>query len=262
MKRLLKGFGSTLGVAVVALGVLTTQVLAEKIKIATEGAYFPWNYVDDSGKLVGFDVDIANALCKEMKADCEIIAQDWAGIIPGLLAKKYDVIVASMAMTEKRKKKVAFTRKYKDSISRFVAKKGAITDTTPDGMSGKRIGVQKGTSQHNWLEANGYGKTAEIVLYDTTQGPELDLVSGRIDAMIGNEVTYFVKFFNKEGSDKFDYVGPQIKGGILGEGSGIALRKGEDALREKLNGAIEAILASGEYDDITKKYFPFPVMGK
>lgn len=146
-------------------------------------------------------------------------------------------------------------------MTRFVAKKGAITDTSPKGMTGKKIGVQKGASQHQWLEAKGYGKTATIVTYDTTQGPELDLLAGRIDAMIGNEVTYFVKFFKKPEAKGYEYVGPQIKGGILGDGSGIALRKGEDALRERFNKAIEAIVASGEYAKITKKYFPFPVMG-
>lgn len=249
-------------VAVIAVTTVlgASAALADQIKIATEGAYFPWNYIDDTGELVGWDVDIANALCTKMEADCEIIAQDWEGIIPGLLARKYDVIVASMSMTEKRKERVDFSNKYKDSVTRFFAPSGKITDTSPEGLAGKRIGVQKGAAQHQWLQANGYEDTAEIVLYDTTQGPELDLVSGRIDVAIANEVTTYMKFMEAGEREGFEFVGDPISGGILGEGNGIAFRKGEDQLRERFNTALAQIIEDGTYEEITAKYFPFPVM--
>ena len=231
-----------------------------KMKIATEGTYFPWSFKDAQGKLQGWDVDIAYALCARMKVECEVAGQDWDGIIPGLLAKKYDAIVASMSMTPKRREQVDFTDKYKDVVSSFVARKGSIGDASPEGMKGKRIGVQRGSSQHQWLQANGYEKSATLVLYDTTQQPELDLVSGRVDAIIGNKATYFTGFFKRPESRDFDFVGKDLKGGVLGEGAGIAVRKGDDALRERFNKALAEIRADGTYDQITRKYFPFALM--
>jgi len=252
----------TLSIAAILISAVlgSSAAIADQIKIATEGAYFPWNYIDDKGELVGWDVDIANALCAKMEADCEIMAQDWEGIIPGLLAQKYDAIVASMAMTEKRKKRVDFSNKYKDSVSSFFAKSGTITDTSVVGLTGKRIGVQKGSSQHQWLTANGYDGPAEVVLYDTTQGPELDLAAGRVDVAIANVVTTYMKFMEEGKKEGYEFVGDQISGGILGDGSGIAFRKGEDELRERFNMALDGIIKDGTYSEITAKYFPFPVM--
>jgi lysine-arginine-ornithine-binding protein len=231
-----------------------------KLKIATEGTYAPWSFKDAHGKLQGWDVEIAYALCDKMKVECEVFGQDWDGIIPGLQAKKYDAIVASMSMTPKRREQVDFTDKYKDVISTFVARKGSIADTSAEGMKGKRIGVQRGSSQHQWLQQSGYEKSATLVLYDTTQQPELDLVSGRVDAIIGNKATYYTGFFKRPESNAFDYVGPPLRGGVLGEGAGIAVRKGDDALRERFNKAIVEIRADGTYDRISKKYFPFALM--
>jgi lysine-arginine-ornithine-binding protein len=238
----------------------TATAQVTKLKIATEGTYAPWSFKDAQGKLEGWDVDIAYALCAKMNTECEVVAQDWDGIIPGLQAKKYDAIVASMSMTPKRREQVDFTDKYKDVVSSFVARKGTITDTTPGGMKGKRIGVQRGSSQHQWLQANGYDKTASLVLYDTTQQPELDLLSGRVDAIIGNKATYYSGFFKRAESKDFDYVGPALKGGVLGEGAAIAVRKGDNDLRERFNKALADIRADGTYDRITKKYFPFALM--
>jgi lysine-arginine-ornithine-binding protein len=247
-------------VAVMAVCPLPAIAQPGKMKIATEGTYFPWSFKDTQGKLQGWDVEIAYALCERMKVECEVSGQDWDGIIPGLLAKKYDAIIASMSMTPKRREQVDFTDKYKDVVSSFVARKGTIPDTSADGMKGKRIGVQRGSSQHQWLQANGFEKTATLVLYDTTQQPELDLISGRVDTIIGNKATYFTGFLKRPEAKEFDYVGPELKGGVLGEGAGIAVRKGDDALRDRFNKAIVEIRADGTYDRITKKYFPFPLM--
>ena len=246
----------------VALALLVTQAYAQpaKMKIATEGTYFPWSFKDAQGKVEVWDVDIAYALCSKMKAECEVVAQDWDGIIPGLQAKKYDAIVASMSMTPKRREQVDFTDKYKDVVSSFVARKGTITDTSPEGMKGKRIGVQRGSSQHQWLQASGYEKTATLVLYDTTQQPELDLISGRVDSIIGNKATYYTGFLKRPEAKEFVFVGPELKGGVLGEGAAIAIRKGDNELRDRFNKALAEIRADGTYDRITKKYFPFALM--
>lgn len=251
------------GSAALALNLVSGPAAAEgTLRIATEGTYFPWSYVDDKGELTGWDVDIANELCARLEVECEINAQEWEGIIPGLVAGKYDLIVASMSMTPARRERVEFSRKYKESISRFVAKAGSITDTSPEGMKGKRIGVQKGSSQDQWLVASGYDKTAEIVYYENTQGPELDLVSGRIDAMIGNQMTYYVNFLKRDEAKGFDFVGEEYKGGVLGEGNAIAMRKGEPELKAKVDAVLDAMLADGTYDAISAKYFPFPLMEK
>lgn len=245
--------------ATLAFGALPAMA-QEKLRIATEGTYFPWSYVNEQSELVGWDVDIAQDLCRRLETECDIRAQEWEGIIPGLLASKYDLIVASMSVTPARKEKVEFSRKYKNTVSRFVAKEGTLADTSPEGMAGKRIGVQKGSSQDQWLTANGYADTAEIVYYEGTQGPELDLVAGRIDAMIGNQMTYHVNFMTRPEAAGFVFAGPELSGGVLGEGNAIAMRKGETELKAKVDAALDAMIADGTYEKISAKYFPFPLL--
>ncbi|MGX8013636.1 transporter substrate-binding domain-containing protein [Mesorhizobium sp. ORM8.1] len=228
------------------------------LRIATEGSYPPWNYVDESGKLAGWDIEISNALCAEMKVKCTIIAQEWDGIIPGLTAKKYDMIVAQMSITEARKKQVAFTRKYKNLSSQFVAKKGAITDASADGLAGKRIGVQRGSVQDSFVTAQ-FPKS-EIVRYDKTTDVELDLLSDRIDLMLQDKSSSILGFFKHEGGDKYEFVGKEFSGGLLGEGSGIAIRKEDTELLAKVNAAIDAIVKNGTYDKISAKYFNFKLL--
>ena len=124
-----------------------------QLRIATEGAYPPFNAIDKDGNLVGFDVDIANALCDHMHASCTIEAQAWDGIIPGLLDRKYDAIVASMSITEKRREQVNFTDKYYSTSARFVAKKEAKIEISDAGLAGKRVGVQRATVYEAYLRA-------------------------------------------------------------------------------------------------------------
>jgi arginine/ornithine transport system substrate-binding protein len=227
-------------------------------RIATEGTYPPWSFKDAEGTLRGWDVDIANALCEKMKARCEIVAQDWDGIIPGLMARKYDMIVASMAITEQRRQRVDFSDKYKETISRFVAKKGAPGDVSAVALKGKAIGVQRGSIQANYLSQNY--KDADLKFYDTPQAAELDLVAGRVDYILGNMVTYYVGFMKTADAANYAFVGPDLKGGLLGDGNGIAVRKGDAEMLSKLNAALAAIRADGTYDRITAKYFPFKLM--
>jgi lysine-arginine-ornithine-binding protein len=231
------------------------------LRVATEGTYPPWSFKTASGELEGFDVDIANALCAQMKMKCEIVAQAWDGIIPGLQANRYDAIVASMSTTPERRKQVLFTNKYKDSTSTFIAAKDSgIKDVSPTGLKGKRIGVQRGASQNEWLVANGYDKTASLVLYDTTRQPELDLVAGRVDLVMENKATAYADFFKRPESKDFEFVGPEFKGGVLGDGNAIAVRLSDTDLCNRLNTALAAIVSNGTYDQIRKKYFPFPLM--
>lgn len=227
-------------------------------RIATEGTYPPWSFKDAQGTLQGWDVEIASALCEKMKAKCEIVAQDWDGIIPGLMAKKYDMIVASMAITEQRRQRVDFSDKYKETMSRFISRKGAPQDVSPAALKGKTIGVQRGSIQANYLSQNY--KDSDLKFYDTPQAAELDLVAGRVEYILGNKVTYFVGFMKTPEAKNFEFVGPDLKGGLLGDGNGIAVRKGDTDLLSKVNAALAAIRADGTYDRITTKYFPFKLM--
>ena len=242
-----------------SIGLLAADAYAQdKLKLATEGTYPPWNYRDPSGKLVGWDIEIGYALCERMKAQCEFVAQEWDGIIPGLNAKKFDLIVASMGITAKRKEQVAFSNRYKDTISTFVAKKGVIKDTSVDALAGKRIGVQRGSIQHDYLTKT-YTKS-DIVIYDKTTDVELDLLADRVDLMLQNKLTSFSGFFKKPEASGYEFVGADLKGGLLGEGSGIAMRKEDDQLRERVNKALAEIIADGMYEKISIKYFPFKLL--
>ena len=227
----------------------------QKIRIATEGAYPPFNFKAPDGTLQGFDVDIANAVCAEAHLECTIVAQDWDGIIPGLLAKKYDAIVASMAITEERKKKVDFTDKYYQMPARFVAKKGAGFTVSPDGLKGRTIGAQRATIHAKYLLDN-YAGTADVKTYDTQENVNLDLTAGRLDLMLASSAVILGSFLDKPEGKDFELVGPDLQ---LGAGTAIAVRQGDDALRQTFNKAIAAIRADGTYQKINAKYFDFSI---
>lgn len=249
--------------ATVALTFAAGAAQAEigKVVIATEGAYPPFNFVDANGELQGFDVDIAKALCEKMQADCELVAQDWDGIIPGLLAKKYDAIVASMSITEERKQKVDFTGKYYNTPAKFVAKKGSGIEISEEGLKGKIIGVQVSTIHENFAR-DTFGEVAEIKAYDTQENANLDLVSGRVDTIIADSVALDEGFLKTDMGKDFEFIGPDFNDPkYFGTGAGIAVRKGEPELLEALNAAIKAIREDGTYKKINEKYFPYDVYG-
>jgi arginine/ornithine transport system substrate-binding protein len=232
-----------------------------KVRIGTEGAYPPFNYVDKNGQLQGFDIDIANALCEAMGVECEFVIQDWDGIIPGLLAKKYDCIIASMSITEERKKKVDFTDKYYMSPARFVAKKGAGIEISKEGLKGKAVGVQRATVSENFVR-DKFGDTVGIKSYATQDEANMDLASGRVDLVIADSMVLLGGLLETEAGKDYEFVGPSFTDKKwFGEGIGIAVRKGEDDLCEMFNEAIKKIRADGTYQKINAKYFDFDVYG-
>ena len=232
-----------------------------KVLIGTEGAYPPFNSIDSNGKLVGFDIDIANALCEAAKFECEFVVQDWDGIIPGLIAKKYDAIIASMSITEERKQKVDFTDKYYNTPAKFVAKKGAGLDISPDGLKGKSVGVQRATIHENFLRDNFPG--IDIKTYATQDEANADLVSGRVDLVMADSVALLEGFVNTDQGEGFEFVGPDYSEPKWhGDGAGIAIRKGEEELVVAFNKAIKEIRENGTYAKINAKYFDFDVFGK
>ena len=252
-------------VAVVAL-VLAAGALQAKdwqtVRIGVEGAYPPFSYVTPEGELAGFDIDIAKALVAAMGAKCELVAQDWDGIIPALLAKKYDAIVASMAITEERKKKVAFTNKYYNTPAKFICKKGLIPEFSADAIKGKKIGVQRATIHDKYVTDN-YGEDVEVVRYGTQDEAYLDLVAGRVDMLLADSVALSDGFLKKPEGQDYQFIGPDLTDPRwFGEGTGIAIRKEDKDLVEKFNKAIEQIRADGTYQKIQDKYFDFNVYGQ
>ncbi len=240
---------------VVIAGVIVGPVTmaGDKLRIATEGAWAPFNYVDKNGSLAGFDVDIANALCARMKADCEIVAQDWDGMIPSLKVRKFDAIVASMSMTEDRLKQVDFTDRYYSGGLRFMGPKGKDLDTTSTGLKGKVIGAQRATVGGQFLEDN-LADIVEIKLYDTQEGVYLDLLAGRLDGALSDELPTWNWLSSDQGKG-FEFKGESF---AKDDRIGIAVRK-NDPLKAKLNKALKEIRADGTYDRINKKYFPFSI---
>lgn len=244
---------STLFVTIAAMGVSTAH--ADKIRIATEGAYAPFNFIDASGKPQGFDVDIALALCEKMKAECEIVAQDWDGIIPGLQAKRYDAIIASMSITEERQRVVSFTKPYYSNVLAFIGPKGTDMATDAAGLKGKTLGAQRATIAGQYLE-DKLGKAVTVKLYDTQDNAYLDLAAGRLDGMVSDKFPAY-NWLQSEAGAKFEFKGADID---IDDKIGIAVRKQDNELRERFNKALDEIVADGTYQAINAKYFPFPIL--
>ena len=245
-----------------ALSLVAGSALAEdKIIIGTEGAYPPFNNLEADGTLTGFDIDIAKALCDQMKVTCEFVTQDWDGIIPALQAKKFDAIVASMSITEERKKKVAFSKKYYNTPPAIaVPKDSPLTEATEAALAGKTLGAQSSTTHANYAEAHMKG--ADLKLYPTSDEYKLDIANGRIDAVI-DDVVVLSQWVKSDAGTCCKILGTlAIDPVINGEGAGIAVRKGEEALADRFTQAIADIRKSGKYQEINKKYFDFDVYGQ
>ncbi len=231
----------------------------EKYVIGTDSTYPPFEYVDASGEFLGFDMDIGRALCEEMKAECSIVSNDWDGIIPALQAKKFDMILSSMSITEERLKLVDFTDKiYNTPPAIAVAKNSGIASL--DDLKGKAIGAQTSTTHADYAEA--HLSDSEVKLYPTADEYKLDVDAGRVDAVIDDVVVLDEWIKSDDGACCKILTTLPVDAKINGVGAGIAVRKGDDELREKLNAAIAAIRANGKYDEIAKKYFDFNVYGE
>lgn len=238
-----------------------SQTAASKLRLGTEGAYAPFNFKDSNGNLAGFDVDIGNALCKAMGAECEWVTSDWDSLIPALDAKKFDALIASMSITDERKAKIDFTKKYYTTPIKCMHTKGsAIDPSKADTIKGKSIGVQGGVVADNF--AHNKFKDSEIKAYKTQDEANLDLLSGRVDLVCADSVVLAPFLKDPAAKDKVEFVGGDFKDKeFVGEGIGIGIRKGDTALQEKLNAAIDKIRADGTYADINKKYFDFDLYG-
>ncbi|MCS4260031.1 amino acid ABC transporter substrate-binding protein (PAAT family) [Pseudomonas protegens] len=238
-----------------ALVIAASTAQAETLKIATEGAYPPFNYVDSNNQLHGFDVDIANALCERMKVECQIVAQDWEGIIPALLAKKYDAVVASMIATDERKKKIAFSNHYyRTPLSVAVPKDSDITDAQTN-FKGRTVGGQASSTQAIYAEDHYGPAGADVKFYPTLDEANSDLAAGRVDGVIADKFP-LLAWAESTGKDCCKIIGDV--NGTTADAS-IAVRKEDNALRERLNKALDEIVADGTYKKISSRYFAFDI---
>jgi polar amino acid transport system substrate-binding protein len=248
-----------------AAAIMTTCGLAgalaedKVVRIGTEGAYPPFNFIDQSGKLAGFDVDIGLALCEKMKVKCELVAQDWDGIIPALVAGKYDVIIASMFITDERKKVVSFSDPYYiAAMTHVVAKDADIKEFTDAALAGKTVGAQSSTTQAEYIQKTY--PSADIRLYKTQDEANLDMANGRLDVMVGDFLPMYEWTTKSEDGKCCVLVGDAITDpAFVGEGVGMAVRQEDNELRQNLNKALADILADGTYKKINDKYFTINV---
>ncbi len=237
-----------------------TNAIAEKVLVGTEAAYEPFAYKTADGELVGFDIDFTYALCEEMKVECEIIEQDWDGLIPGLLAKKYDVIIASMSITEERMKVIDFAGPYYRAPARFYALKGSGLTDTKDSLAGRKIGVLRATTLEKFVSK--HYPDADLRTYPTQEEVYLDLAARRLDAGFASAPAVELGFLNKEAGKDFEFIGgTHYDEELFGVGTGIALRQGDPALKDRMNAAIKAIRENGVYKSINDKYFTFDIYG-
>ncbi len=228
---------------------------AAVLKVAIDPTYEPFTFKTADGKPTGFDVDVASALCEQIKRKCEFVEQVWDSMIPGLNAKKYDVIISSMSITDERMKEVDFTDKYYNTPSRIVVKK-SVKFTDAASIKGKKIGVLKGSTQEKY--AMGDLKPAGVVVnsYEAQDQVYLDIKSGRLDGTVADFMEVTGGFLSKPEGANYQLVGPDLKEPkYFGYGAGIALRKGEDKLKGELNAAIKAIRGNGTYKALNDKYF-------
>ncbi len=234
----------------------------KKVRVAIEGAYPPFSQVTPKGELIGFDVDIAKALCEAMGAKAVLVTQDWDGMIPGLMARKYDTIIASMSITKERLKKVDFSNKYYQTPAKFMAKKGVIKTFSMAALKGKTIGVQRETIHDKYL-TDVYGKGVNIKRYGSLDEAYLDVDAGRVDILMADSVALMDGFLSKDKGKDYEFIGPDmVDPKWFGPGIGAAVRKQDKELKEKLNAAIVTIRENGTYKKIQDKYFTFNVYGE
>lgn len=228
--------------------------LAQDLRIATEGYYAPFNYIDETGKLAGFDVDISMALCEVMKKDCKMVQNDWDDLIPGLNSNEYDVIVASMSITAGREEKVAFTLPYYSNMLTFLGRKDSGIEVSEKGLTGKTVGTLRSTVSSSYLQAN-YEGVVEIRLYDTQDDALADLASQKLDLVLGDNLPSYA-WLQTEIGKNHEFVGEFID---INDRISIAVRKTDPALLDELNSALIEIIENGTYQEINARYFPFSI---
>jgi polar amino acid transport system substrate-binding protein len=228
------------------------------IRVAVEGAYPPFNFIDANNELQGFEVDLLKSLCEAMQARCELVQHPWDGIIKGLLNREYDAIMSSLEITERRQRRIAFSDPYYRIPAVFIASKETPPgEVTPLTMAGKKIGTIERTDHETYLKT--FYKESEIALYAKAEEANLDLLVGRIDAVFADELLLSKFLATREGGCCHILGDAPAEPAYKREAYGIGLRQEDEALREQLNRAIAQVKADGTYDRIRAKYFSFDI---
>lgn len=238
---------------------------AETLRVAMECTYAPFNYRTPEGEMAGYDVDVAKGVAEIIGADLEYVCQQWDGMVPGLLANKFDIIVASMSITEERLQKMDFSIPYRVSIGRFLGPKDKDLklfddkgNPIPENFKGLMIGVERASTYAKWIEAKL--PDASIQIYDSGQAMLLDLRNGRVDLAITNPMKAYLDFLSTDQGAKFDFVSPAIdEKEYFGIGVGIGIRKGQEDLVKRINGALKTLVDNGSLEKYGHKYFPFSI---
>ena len=277
-------FKKTIFSVLASLLIIGSVSANDKIRIGTEGAYPPWNSKDASGKLIGFEVELAWSLCRYMERQCEIVEQDWDGMIPALVMRKFDAIMAGMSITDERKKTITFSQGYADEVASLAVMKGSSLEglDTPEGinlslggsdvtkalktltgaLAGKTVCVQTATIHQNFLDSGDVG-SVDVRTYKTQDEVNLDLASGRCDAALAAAVA-FTDYAEKSGKAVV-LTGPTFSGGAFGNGVGVGIRQaGDDAIGKRdaellkdFNAAIDKARKNGDISRIATKWFGF-----
>lgn len=230
---------------------------ADSFTVAVNDNDRPFGYVDEHGALSGFNVDIARALCRALAADCRLVPTRFPNFMPGVMEGRFDFAVANLLRTPDRERLVDFTNRLWRSSSSFMGRPGAVRDLKPASLAGKTIGVQKGGVQERWV-IETLGAHARVETFESITERNAALLAGRIDLALGSTVGNFV-FLNSPDGTWFEIIGDPVFDQGLGGDVAIPVAKGRDALRQRLNAALSAILTDGTFSQINVKYFPISV---
>ena len=238
---------------------------AETLRVGMECTYAPFNFKNANGEFDGYDVDVAKGVAGLIGADLKFVCQKWDGMIPALLANKFDLVVASMSITDTRLEKMDFSSTYRISVGRLVGRKDAglnLFDDAgkpiPANFAGLKVGLERATTYSKWFENEL--PEANVVLYDDNESLYLDLVNGRTDMIMTNPMKAYLRFLSKEDGAGYEFVSPQVdERKYFGIGVGIGLRKGNDALKARLDGALATLTEDGSLERYALKYFPFAI---
>lgn len=234
--------------AAIAAALFSASAMAADVRIATEGAYAPWNFMDDSGKVAGFEVELGNVICERAGVECEWIVNEWDSIIPNLVAGNYDMIMAGMSITDERKETIMFGSEYFPADpSAFVAASSANIDF--DNLKGLKIGAQGATIQAGYLEAN-LAEGNDILTYETADQSVADLAAGNIDILLADPS--FLEPVVEGSGGALAFVGDRIK---IGDGVAAGYRQADGELAEKMNAALEEVRADGTLSELLVEFF-------
>ena len=243
----------------VALAVMASGAAAKEwktVRIGVDASYPPFESVAPGGQMVGFDVDLTRALCAKMNVRCVWIAQDLDGIIPALKGKKFDIIVSSLTVTDKRREQIDFSDRLFDAPARMIAKKGSPLLPTVESLKGKHVGVEQGSTQEAYAKAYWEPKGVNIVPYQNQDQVYADLATGRLDAALQDELQADAGFLKTPRGKDFAWAGPEVKDPkTLGEGTAIGVRKEDGELKAKLNKALAEVHQDGTFTKLEKQYF-------